>query len=543
MAVLDFLHSEPSLSAQLCSQLGMPLSAINSVHSEPLLFSQSHTHVEPASLASGMPCAASVLAVLDVVHTALSLSMRSLAQSKIVSSVLDSTHLETLLVLRSSGHLRSAVPPPGSACSGSVSPLSVLDPTHLDSLMLMRSRAQSNAPLFVIDLLHSRALLAARLFACLNVAIPAFSISQIGPLLSLLDLLHLDLSTASQLLARSGSAILLSGLAWIRSVSSPPVPDTASSDIALLSHSTGRLDLSSAALDLLHLDSTSAARSSARSRPAMFLPGLSRLGFVFSLPVPDSTYLRMLLSPKSSTRAEAVAVALDLAHSNVSLVLRSSSKFDSTVLLFGLSCLGSVFSLLVLDRVHFGFPSILQSLSCSNSSMFLPGYQQMEFPLLIQSLSRMESVTTMPDYAHVDTILPSRGFGQLGSALAMLDVVCMDLTLSFRSVSRSELVTFVPDFAHPKSAAILHSSSYAGTALVALDSTQLGMSALLQVLTRLGSVFLISGLVKTKSSSFLLEFMQCEFLVPLKSFLQMNVSLSALDLLHLDSMLFARSFG
>ena len=246
----------------------------------------------------------------------------------------------------------------------------------------------------------------------------------------------------------------------------------------LFVHSLACLELVMSVLDSLHLGLPLSPQSFGQLTSAFFTVGLSRSGSVFVLSVIDTVHFGLSLLVRKFARLESAVLPLDLLHLAFSMSVQGSAWQGFSVLIWGLSRVGLVSSLPVLDDAH------LDSMS------------------LMRSLGQLNLALSVLDFLHLGLFLLVRGYTRLGSAVSVLGMSRVDLSLSLL------------DYTEPGSSLFLQASSHLALLLLVLDPLHmdlpppmrscidLGFATLILGFTRLGSVsslFVVSSALSEPS--------------------------------------------
>lgn len=338
-----------------------------------------------------------------------------------------------------------------------------------------------------------------------------------------------DLSLSTRSSSKLGSALSLVDFAMV--------------GFMTLIRSFAHPDFMISAVDFVHLEPLPLLRDSAHLDSPMFLPGSSRSGSVFALPVIDSTLLGSSMSVHSSACFDFALLALDLLHLELSTLIQNSGRVDLTFPVCGK--LLSDFLLFSLGFVHVGLPLFLRSFSCSGSLLlaldfakaesllFMRSIVQVGFAPLIFGLSRVgflfflpvidttilgfvvllrsfahpESALSVVDFVHMGFILLVRGLACLGPLLLVLDFLRLGFLTSMRSsvhlesflfpfgLACTDLVFFLPmtDATWLGSLPSIRSSVQSGLVSFVLDLLHLGFPILSRQSAHLDPMVLLSG--------------------------------------------------
>ena len=281
---------------------------------------------------------------------------------------MDSLELELLPAIRGSVRCDSQFPASGQSRSD----LTLLARSFvtLGLVLLTSSAVRLGAALLALDSSHfgSSAL--------------TQNMGRLGLLPLVFDFLFTEPSTLTRGSNRLGSSAFLSGIA--RTALPAPTLDHVHMGSALPTRSLVCLGLVMPVPDSLHPDFPLPPHGHSRHGPIVFLWGLSRLGFVFSLPVISSTNSGSAPPLRSLLRHGPAALTLDLLHLDPFLLSHSSGKPEAAASMFGISRCGPL--VLALDS---GLPD------------FLPPPQ---------SYARLELLLPVPDLLHMGFGLPLRSF-------------------------------------------------------------------------------------------------------------------------------------
>lgn len=228
-----------------------------------------------------------------------------------------------VISLRSFLQVGSIASPFGLSRAGLVSLLSVIDGTHLELFLLVRSSSRFDFLLSVLDFLHMGSSLLVRSFVCLGSTVSTPGCTRPEPVFILLviDDVNFDPFVLSRSLARMDSGLFMLDFSAIGSSSllkssgqpDPPVlafgcgyldlpmlsPDVGILDSAMFPKSSGCVGSVPLLSDLGHMDSSMLLQSSVKLGLLPFIAGISRAAFVSSLSVVDVTNLGFLPSTRS----------------------------------------------------------------------------------------------------------------------------------------------------------------------------------------------------------------------------------------------------
>lgn len=228
-----------------------------------------------------------------------------------------------VISLRSFLQVGSIASPFGLSRAGLVSLLSVIDGSHVESLLLVRSSSRFDFLLSVPDFLHMGSSIPVRTFVCLGSMVSTAGCARpelvfillviddvnFDPLLLLRSLARMDSGLFMLDASDLGSSSLLKSsgqpdplvLAFGCSCLDLPMlsPDVGILDSAMFPKSSGCLGSVPLMSDLGHIDSSMLLQSSVKLGLCAFIAGISRAAFVSSLSVVDVTHLGFLPSTRS----------------------------------------------------------------------------------------------------------------------------------------------------------------------------------------------------------------------------------------------------
>ena len=113
--------------------------------------------------------------------------------------------------------------------------------------------------------------------------------------------------------------------------------------------------------DFIHLEPPPSVRDSACLGLTLLTVGITCVGFVFSPLIVDMANLGLAVLAKSFTHFDLPSSTPDFAHIDPTLFLRSFSQPEPIVPVFGVSCVGLVSSLPLMDRTTLELSLLLQS--------------------------------------------------------------------------------------------------------------------------------------------------------------------------------------
>ena len=552
---------EPLPSARSFGRLGLLPSALDLLHSESVLLLHSFGCFDFTLASFGIGRLGSLAFVLDLAAFGSGSSLRSRAYADPTLPVLDFLHPGILPLLRSfsrvdllssaSGKIRldasplppdhkyagSALAPRSSSRVGFAAPafgigrpgplLFVLDPIHLESPPLLRSMARPGPVILVLDLLH-----------------PGF-------LLFLHSLASSELLTSPRSVARFGSCFSACGLACF-GLPSPLLEHAYPESVPPL-QSTARSGLAASVPDFLRPGLFMSARSMACFGSMLLVTGTGRLALF--LPVLDSTHPGSSPTARSAVRPGLALLVLDLLHSEFLMFPHSFAKPEPTLFASGLGWMG--FPVPVMDFALLGPAVLLRSFARSGLAVpildtlqpgsLLPSqhHGRPDFLLSPFGCSCMDLSTSAPDLTQLNSGPLLQSFARLGLALLTLDLLHLGLLPFMRSPgylgltpSASQRLRFEPspsvsDFTHPGFSLSLQSFMRGGFAISAWGMCRAGLPPPLLDSAHSGLAALLRSFSRTGSAAPAPDFLQLGLPLLLQSFACMGSAASAPDPLHL----------
>ena len=267
------------------------------------------------------------------------------------------------------------------------------------------------------------------------------------PVLLVSDLLRLDPSPPARSSARTGSAPFTADLLRLESL--PPLRNHVCSEPFLLILMTSRADPSPLALDFLRLELSLSARSYARPSPALFACDFLRLG--------------PLLPLRSLTTLGSAPLAMSLSRSGLSSSVSDHTSSDFLSSSQGPGCSGPA------------MPTI--GMACLDSTQSISGFTHSELILLAHSTARLGPSALASDLLHLGLTPSMKGLtrfdptpscfndlyfprGWAGEMLPVLAKVRLDFLPSV-----SDRTSFGPSL-------LLRSHSWLGFSLLVFDLLQ-----------------------------------------------------------------------
>ena len=274
-------------------------------------------------------------------------------------------------------------------------------------------------------------------------------------------------------------------------------------------HSLACLELVLSVLDSLHLGLPFSPQGFGQLASAFFTVGLSRPSSVFVLSVIDTVHFGLSLLVRKFAQPESAVLPLDLLHLAFSMSVQGSAWQGFSVLIWGLSRVGLVSSLPLLDNTHLDSMSLMRSLGQLNLSL------------------------SALDFLRLGLFLLVRGYTRLGSAVSVLGMSRVDVSLSLL------------DHTEPGSSLLLQASSHLALLLLVLDPLHLDLPPPMRSCIDLGLAILILGFTRVGSvfSLFVVSSALSEPLLFAKSIACFGFPTLVPDLLHLGLVLPVHSFS
>ena len=285
------------------------------------------------------------------------------------------------------------------------------------------------------------------------------------------------LSLSTQSSSRLDSALLLVDFAMV--------------GFMTLIRSSAQPDLMISALNFVHIEPLLLLRDSAHLDSPMSLPGSSRSGSVFALPVIDTTLLGSSLSVHGSACFDFLTLALDLLHLELSSLVQSSGRVDLAFPVCGK--LQSDFLLFSLGFVHVGLPLFLRSFSCSGSVLFALDFAKAESSVFAKSFAQVGLASSIFGLSRVGFVF----------FLPLIDTTILGFFSLLRSFAHPESALSVVDFVHMGFILLIRGHARLGPFLLMLDFLSLGFLASMRNSVHLESVLLLFGLARTDLVFFL----------------------------------------
>ena len=375
--------------------------------------------------------------------------------------------------------------------------------------------------------------------------------------------------------AQVGFASLMAGILRVGPVFPLSVADSTTAGPSLSTRSLAQLGLSAFVLTYAALGSLLPLRSPSKTETLAAMPGLSRVGPVFKLPVTDSVRLGLSMPPRSPaclssstsvsgashldsllllqqylwtglsastlgmTKSGIMSLALDFSRPGALPALRSHARpgvvpfvsgcaepellmlprnamqSDSLVSLFGLSRCGPVFFLPVIDTA---------SPDLSSSS---------------RSLAQVDAPMSALDFHHASSFSSLRGSARVGLAALPFGLARAGLAFSLFLVEMAQpgLPTSSHSFACPGPACSAQSFASCGPPPPSHSLGHLGLVPAISGSTRLGLVLLVTDFAKT-GLPLSIRAPACSGLLPsMANFCQAGPPMPVHSLLRMDSLI------
>ena len=377
--------------------------------------------------------------------------------------------------------------------------------------------------------------------------------------MSVLDFLHSDLSMSLRSPTRLGSAVFAFG--------------------------TLKLDPLVSILDAVHMNFFLSLRSMACLGFVMFASDFGVLGLLmflrstawsgFALPALEFMHLELLVFARSFVCPGSLPLVLDCSCFDLPVSLQAPGKMELVLLVFGLTRVGFVFSLSVIDSALFGFLASLQSSAKLGLALLLADHVASDPTIPLHSFARSGSTLFVLDLSKFDPSLPLHqharlgltlslcGLFRLGPFMPLFDLAKFELALSLRSSACPGPLVLILEFSHPDFLTFIHdfarlefSLPTSGISradfvffLPVIDSTHLDLSILLRSAACLESALLVLDHSVIESSPFPHSFAQLGLFIlvlfatspgpalPLRQFAHVALSLSVFGLSQLGSFL------
>lgn len=201
----------------------------------------------------------------------------------------------------------------------------------------------------------------------------------------------------------------------------------------------------------------------------------------------------------------------------------------------------------VFDLLHLGSPSPMRSFSRLGFSCSLLGLSRPGSVSLLSTISSalLEPLVLIRSVSRLGFALPVFDFLHIGSLFLLRSMAYFDLFMSASGLSRLDLVFLLLaiESTHSESFLPLRSCLHLGLGLLVLDFARADSLLLLRSRARVGSVVSTCGLLWCGSFMPLLDYIQCDLAVFLKSVSWVGSVMFVLDFLHLGLIISLRGPG
>lgn len=243
----------------------------------------------------------------------------------------------------------------------------------------------------------------------------ARSFARLGSVALTYDLSSTELSTSIQGFSHLDFIPLVTGLTRVGFVFALSVTECSTLGSSSFVRSWLHTGLAALASDFTHGGSAPSSQQHACLGLALLVVGMSCLGLVFALSVIESSTLGLLLFPRSFARLSSVVLALQFTHLGSPLFLRGMTYLGFLSLTSGVSRLSS--SSLILDAVN------------SESALLIRSFAHLEPVLLIADLSHFNFALLAHSFARVGFIPLLFGLARVGLVFSLSIVDCADMGL------------------------------------------------------------------------------------------------------------------
>eukprot|EP00435_Cladocopium_sp_Y103_P006375 s4706_g2.t1 len=302
---------------------------------------------------SGLSCSGFVFVLLlvDCGHMGFLLPVRTFIHPESLLLVIDFTRLEPFL-------------PPQSVA-------------QLDSFLLLLELARPGFVLLALDCAVSGSTTSLRSIACFDLLILLLEASTLGLLMFMQSYSHMGFRLPAIGLTRTGSVFALSLMGAIHVEPSSFIRSLARPDSCML------------VLDFTKSDFLVSLRDVTHSGFTLSCFGLSRAGFIFALSLTDAAHMDLSLLAQSLTHIAFFTLTCDFSNVGLALFSKNLGRLSSTIFVMGMSCIAS--SLLILCSMQVGPPVLVQSFAHSALAVFACGFEHFEFFPLPRNFAQSES--------------------------------------------------------------------------------------------------------------------------------------------------------
>lgn len=205
----------------------------------------------------------------------------------------------------------------------------------------------------------------------------------------------------------------------------------------------------------------------------------------------------------------------------------------------GIACLSSLLS--IPDLVNMGFALFPRSPTRLEAFLFTSDSTYIEALLALRSAAQSDMVLLILNPVHSGLFMLPRSLVCMSSVLSVLDFVGTDPFLSSHLFAYSDFVLLVLDFTQLRALLFLHSLAHLGLSPLVPDPLHLSFLPPLRSSTHSRSSFSLFGTSCLDVSLPMLNLVQLNLLLTLRSFARLKSSISALDSVHVGLLLFPHS--
>ena len=282
-------------------------------------------------------------------------------------------------------------------------PTSMLEISHCGSSTFLQSFARADSLALTTGVARLELISSPSVIESTALDSPSFvrSYVHLGSAVLVLDFLRLDFALSLRSVVRTGLSCFVWGLTRVGFLFSLPLVDYGCMDSPLLFRSSGRLAFLSSALEFVQMDFLFLLRDI--GRPGPVLP-ISRRPVEVSLPLLDFVNSELFPSLQMFSHLGPVTSALKVATPDSSLFLKSFSYLASMVSMVGIACAGLCFLLSVMDDVVLGLFLLVRSLVRLGSALSVVDFFRLGLVSSIRSHSCASSVLLALGIARVDLV-------------------------------------------------------------------------------------------------------------------------------------------
>eukprot|EP00435_Cladocopium_sp_Y103_P006993 s1323_g2.t1 len=277
-------------------------------------------------------------------------------------------------------------------------------------------------------------------------------------------------------------------------------------ELILLVKSFGHLDFLLLIWSSSSLEVSPFTRSFACAELFLSSFGISRIGFLFKLPVPDATCFNSFPSPRSLAHPDLPLPVLDLSSMDSSTAARSMVRLDFVPSILGI-CLGSF----------------------SSAS----GFAHLELFPSVQSSSHPDPLPLLFSFASLDVSPSLHSYCRMGSLVPVLGPACFGLVSLLLVLENLQLESFL----------FSQASARLDLLVLILDLISMEFTTPLRQLGCLEPVVSILGLARFDLSVSLLGMSLFEPSLPSQSLSKPDAFIFILDFFHVDLPVFPQGFA